>query len=224
MTAVTLAFDTSTSATSVALLVGGEVSEARSQSVAGLRPDHSTSLLVLAKGLLADSGLGFDDVTRLAVGLGPGTFTGIRIGMSVAQGLAIGRSCELVGVGSLRALIEADGQSSKPVVGLIDARRSELFCCFREPSGVLAHPFAVRLGAVGEQIPTGALCVGDGALLASNELRSAGFEVPDTDDHRHRVRASVIARLAETPDQPGPQLVPVYVRNPDAVPVSERSK
>jgi tRNA threonylcarbamoyladenosine biosynthesis protein TsaB len=224
MSTVTLALDTATSATTAALIVGGEASEARSQVGPGERPDHSTSLLVLAGELLADRGLGFGDVTRVAVGLGPGTFTGIRIGMSVAQGLAIGGACELVGVGSLRALIEAVRQEPRPVVGMIDARRSELFCSYRTASGQIVEPFTARLGDLCGRIPASSLCVGDGALLACDELRSGGFEVPDADDPCHRVSASVIAQLADTPDQIGPKLVPIYVRDPDAVPAAERSK
>jgi len=224
MSRVTVGLDTSTAATSAALLVDGVVTEARSESQAGMRPDHSTSLLVLLQSLLNDRGLSFDDITRVAVGLGPGTFTGIRIGMSVAHGIALGRDCELVGVGSLRALIEAADEPERPVVGLIDARRSELFCSYTQPIGSISKPFAVRLGAVCDQLPAGAICVGDGAILASDELRSGGFEVPPAEDLRHQVRASVIAQLADAPDQQGPALVPDYVRSPDAVPVAERSK
>ena len=144
--------------------------------------------------------------------------------MSIAQGIAIGRNCELVGVGSLRALIEAAPDTGKPIVGLIDARRSELFCAYRQPSGEPVEPFAAVLGELSNFLPAGALCVGDGAVLACDELRACGFEVPDANDHSHRVQASMIGRLADSPDQPGPGLLPIYVRAPDAVPVSERSK
>ena len=224
MSGVTLALDTSTAATSAALLVDGLASEARSEPEPEKRPDHSTALLRLANDLLTERDLVFEDITRVAVGLGPGTFTGIRIGMSIAQGIALGRNCELVGVGSLRALIEAAPETVKPVVGMIDARRSELFCSYRQPSGELVDPFAARLGELSDFLPAGAICVGDGALLACDELRACGFEVPDADDRSHRVQASTIAQLADFPDQAGPNLVPIYVRAPDAVPVSERSK
>lgn len=224
MSGVTLALDTSTAATSAALLVDGVTTEARSESGPGRRPDHSTSLLRLASQLLIERDLRFDQVTRVAVGLGPGTFTGIRIGMSLAQGIALGRGCDLVGVGSLRALIEATPEATRPVVSMIDARRSELFCSYRDPSRVISDPFAARLGDLSSRIPAGALCVGDGALLACEELRAGGFDVPAEDDLLHHVRASVIAGLADDPDQTGPGLVPIYVRSPDAVPIAERSK
>ncbi|MGA2924986.1 MAG: tRNA (adenosine(37)-N6)-threonylcarbamoyltransferase complex dimerization subunit type 1 TsaB [Solirubrobacteraceae bacterium] len=100
-----LAFDTATRATAVALsLDGGCILQSRDDPAPGRRPGHATQLLVLIVQLLERAGLGWPDVQRLAVGVGPGTFTGLRIGIATARALAQARSIPLVGVSTLRSL------------------------------------------------------------------------------------------------------------------------
>jgi tRNA threonylcarbamoyladenosine biosynthesis protein TsaB len=102
---IVLGFDTATPATAVALhLADGRALQARDDPDAGERPGHATRLLALVDSLLARAGLRFDQLERISVGVGPGTFTGLRVGLATARGLAQSRSLELVGVSSLRAL------------------------------------------------------------------------------------------------------------------------
>ncbi|MDP2710661.1 MAG: tRNA (adenosine(37)-N6)-threonylcarbamoyltransferase complex dimerization subunit type 1 TsaB, partial [Solirubrobacteraceae bacterium] len=106
---IVLGFDTATPATVVALLddarAGGpDVAERRHEPAPGARPGHAGQLLGLAAELLDAAGLTFADVERIAVGLGPGTFTGLRIGVATARALAQGTGAELVGVSTLQAL------------------------------------------------------------------------------------------------------------------------
>jgi tRNA threonylcarbamoyladenosine biosynthesis protein TsaB len=102
---VVLGFDTSTSATAVALrLADGSTAQARDDPAAGAHPGHATRLLELVDGLLTQADVGWSAVTRVAVGVGPGTFTGLRVGVATARGLAQSLQCELVGVSSTRAL------------------------------------------------------------------------------------------------------------------------
>jgi tRNA threonylcarbamoyladenosine biosynthesis protein TsaB len=112
---IVLGFDTATAATSVGLMLAdGSISQARDDPAGEQRPGHATRLLPLADGLLSETGLGWSELDRIAVGVGPGTFTGLRIGIATARGLAQSLGVELVGVSSLRAL--AHGVSG-PQVG-----------------------------------------------------------------------------------------------------------
>jgi tRNA threonylcarbamoyladenosine biosynthesis protein TsaB len=138
---IVLGFDTSTSATAVALrLADGSASEARDDPPAGAHPGHATRLLEMAEELLARNGVAWGALDRIAVGLGPGTFTGLRVGVATARGLAQSLATELVGVSSLRALawaalapdgVGGDALAARAgmgaVLSVIDARRGEAF-------------------------------------------------------------------------------------------------
>jgi tRNA threonylcarbamoyladenosine biosynthesis protein TsaB len=168
---IVLGLDTSTRATVVGLLLdGGSLLQARDDPEGEERPGHATRLLPLAEALLAEGGLAWGDVGRIAVGVGPGTFTGLRIGVATARGLAQSLGVELVGVSSLRALAHAafrgvaeeaaagnvavasdppstsvatEGRVSRASAGLlavIDARRGEVFAAVYEGDTELIAP------------------------------------------------------------------------------------
>jgi tRNA threonylcarbamoyladenosine biosynthesis protein TsaB len=130
---IVLGFDTSTPATAIGLrLADGITMQARDDPGDGEHPGHATRLLSLAASLLAQAGLRFADVDRIAVGVGPGTFTGLRIGAASARGLAQSLDAQLIGVSSLQALAFAAANSREAggmgvVLALIDARRGEAF-------------------------------------------------------------------------------------------------
>jgi tRNA threonylcarbamoyladenosine biosynthesis protein TsaB len=115
---IVLGFDTSTSSTAVALRgADGSTVSARDDPPPGSHPGHATRLLALADELLARACVGWSDVERIAVGVGPGTFTGLRVGVATARGLAQSLSVELVAVSSLQALAAAalaDGRVAAP--------------------------------------------------------------------------------------------------------------
>lgn len=157
---IVLGFDTSTPATAVALrLADGTTLRGRDDPPSGERPGHTTRLLPLASELLARAGLGWRDLERIAVGVGPGTFTGLRIGIATARGLAQSLGIEVAGVSTLRVLAEAamrgsdggshtqEGGSSAPeerspqcVLAAIDARRGEVFAAAYSSEGELSPP------------------------------------------------------------------------------------
>src|SRR5205085_7440496 len=128
-----LAFDTATNATTVALSGAGDsVLEARHDPEAGARPGHATHLLPLAAELLERAGIGWDALDRVAVGIGPGTFTGLRIGVASARALGRASGTPLVGISTLHSLALAAGGSPistqiDSVIAVIDARRGEAF-------------------------------------------------------------------------------------------------
>src|SRR5947209_9913265 len=100
-----LGLDTATRATAVALAAGdGSLLEARDDPARGERPAHAARLLPLCADLLGEARIAFSDLDRLAVGVGPGTFTGLRIGVASARALARAASVPLVGVSTLQAL------------------------------------------------------------------------------------------------------------------------
>jgi tRNA threonylcarbamoyladenosine biosynthesis protein TsaB len=214
---IALAIDTATSATVVGLqLPDDTVCEARDDVQAGVRPRHTSRLLPLAAGLLEDAGLRWRDIELIAVGLGPGTFTGLRIGIASARGLAAATGAPVVGVGTLRAL--AAGGGGGRVLAVIDARRGEVFVAGYDDGRELIGPAAVAPGAVAE-LAGGPpwLAVGDGALRFRQLLEGGGLIVAPERSPLHLVSSAAILRLAaaDEVDARG-AVLPIYVRLPDA--------
>jgi len=224
-----LALDTATADTVVALgLPDGRVLSRRHRPGPGERPGHVQQLLPLATELLGEADAGWDAVSRIAIGVGPGTFTGLRIGVATARALASTAGAELVGVSSLAAVAGA-WTDATPVVACLDARRREVFAA-AWPDGAAAAagrpphtgPVAVEPVLLGGLVGLGgARAVGDGAVRYRDVLRAAGAVVPPDDDPGHAVDPDVLCALAAlaTPD---PEVLPSYVRRPDAVPTALR--
>jgi tRNA threonylcarbamoyladenosine biosynthesis protein TsaB len=214
---IALAIDTATSATVVGLqLPDDTVREARDDVEAGVRPRHTSRLLPLVAGLLDDAGLRWHDIELIAVGLGPGTFTGLRIGIASARGLAAAMGAPLVGVGTLRAL--AAGAGGGRVLAVIDARRGEVFVAGYDDGREVIGPAALAPGAVPE-LAGGSpwLAVGDGALRFRELLEGGGLIVAPERSPLHLVSSAAILRLAAAGEVDGRgNVLPIYVRLPDA--------
>ena len=214
---IVLALDTATPDTAVALIATGiESLEAADRRQPGERPRHPEQALALAHGLLAEAGLGWPDVDRIAVGTGPGSFTGLRVGIATARALALAANAELTGVSSLRALAEpaTAANASRPVLAVLDARRGEAFAASypNDPTPSVLQPDALPAKA-----PENALAVGDGAVRFRAILEAAGAEVPGDDSPLHRISALATARLGAVAAPAAPDtVVPEYLRLPDA--------
>ena len=189
---LTLAFDTATDAATAALVDDEEV--------LGERTTRAIRLLEDADALLRQAGAHQRDLDRLAVGVGPGSFTGVRLGLATARGLALALELPVAGVSTLDALA-AGAPGAVPV---IDAKRREVFALVRGEPWV-GPPAELPL-------EPGALCVGDGAVRYRDVLTSA--EVPPDADERHFPRARFHARLA-TGYGPAEAVEPLYLRVPD---------
>lgn len=213
-----LAFDTATPSTAVAVWApdGPEI-ERRDDPAPGERPRHAERLLALVAAALDDAGATWADVECLAVGVGPGGFTGLRLGVATARALVQASGLPVVGVSSLEAL--AFGAQAHTVAGLIDARRGEVFAAAWRNGAPLLAPAALAPAALAGRLPAGTLAVGDGAIRFRDDLERAGAVVPADGSPAHRLSALAVARLAqgrEPADRDA--LLPDYRREPDAVP------
>jgi tRNA threonylcarbamoyl adenosine modification protein YeaZ len=119
-----LAIDTATLTGSVALVLDGVV---RAESALYMLGAHSAVIVESVRALLAQSKFTLDDVDAFAVGLGPGSFTGIRIGVAIVKGFGLATNKPVYGVGSLELLAAGALGATGPVVTVIDARRNEVF-------------------------------------------------------------------------------------------------
>jgi tRNA threonylcarbamoyladenosine biosynthesis protein TsaB len=222
---IVLGFDTATPATAVALrLADGSSSELRDDPAAGAHPGHATRLLGLAGELLAAGGISWAQVQRIAVGLGPGTFTGLRVGVATARGLAQALDAELVGVSSLATVAAPATEQAEWVLAVIDARRGEVFAAAYEaarptPRG-LTEPRAIAPREIASLLPPGGpwLAVGDGALRYRAELEAPPVAVAAEDSPLHRVLGVSVCALGAVaaPAQRLEQVQPDYRRRPDA--------
>jgi tRNA threonylcarbamoyl adenosine modification protein YeaZ len=161
------------------------------------------AVLAAADVLLAASGLAPGDLDRIVCGTGPGSFTGIRIGLAAARGLALALDLPLAGVSTLAAL-EAGAPGALP---LIDGARKEVFALIGgEPEVMRPQELALTPGTV---------CVGDGAVRYRTLLEEAGAAVPPDASELHLVRARFDVQLASGYG-PAELVEPLYLRIPDA--------
>ncbi len=231
---IVLGLDTATTATAVALRLGDEtVLERRDDPAPGAHPGHATRLLAMAAEVLGEAGVSWGQIERIAVGLGPGTFTGLRVGVATARGLAHSRGIELVGVSSLRAL--ALGALAVPggpelVLAVIDARRQQVFAAAYErgpaglpreltPAAALAPERLAELVAGTRERGAGSrVLVGDGAVRYRELLTAVGLQPAADDSPLHILSGEAICVLGTSSAvHPGAGgALPDYVRRPDA--------
>jgi tRNA threonylcarbamoyladenosine biosynthesis protein TsaB len=188
-----LAFDTATDVATSALVDDGEV--------LGERVSRAVTLLEDVDALLRQAGARTRDLDALAVGIGPGSFTGVRIGLATARGLALGLDLPVAGVSTLAALA-AGAPGATPV---IDARRREVFVLRNEPQVMLPTELEPAAGDV---------LVGSGAVRYRALFEAASAVVPPDNDERHLPRARFHAQLARG-FTAAENIEPLYLRTAD---------
>ncbi len=173
-----LAIDTATAACSAALMGDGAIIAAR--HVAMLR-GHAEALLPMVEEIMAEAGVAYSALGLIAATVGPGAFTGLRVGLAAARGLALAGGLPIIGVTTLEALAHAveDGSGERSVVALLNARRGEVYYQAYDPA--LAPLGPPRVGAAEAIVlPKGpVLLVGDGAALlpAARDGNSGDIEI-----------------------------------------------
>ena len=216
-----LAFETTAKAGSVALSENGRLLGEFYQNT-GLT--HSQTLLTMAEDLLRSCGKTAADVTAVAVAEGPGSFTGVRIGVAAAKGFAWGAEIPCYGISTLEAMAKTLGIWKGYVCPCMDARRSQVYnALFHVEGGIIRRiqpDRAIALADLAEEVKNleePIFLVGDGSNLCYNTLRDAvpGLVLPP--EHRMHQRASGVALLAEekiAAGEPGDAnaLAPNYLR------------
>jgi tRNA threonylcarbamoyladenosine biosynthesis protein TsaB len=217
-----LGLDTSTSAASACVLrADGESFEVAPPPERLLRPPaHARELMPAVADVMSRAGAGWADLDAIAVGVGPGMFTGLRIGVATARALARASGLPLRPVSSLAAL--AAGIEAPLRLPLIDARRGEVFGALYDGDERVWPPFAIPpeelVGRLRDEgfMP---LAAGDGSLRFREVLEEAGVQVGPDDSEAHVVRALHVCRMgAGAPDAPPEAVLPDYLRDPDAKP------
>jgi tRNA threonylcarbamoyladenosine biosynthesis protein TsaB len=190
-----LAFDTATDVATSALVRDGQV--------LGERASRAVRILEDFEELLGAAGLSSEDVDRIVVGRGPGSFTGLRMGLVTARTLSFSLEAPVAGVSTLEAL----AAGSPGAAPLIDGRRGEVFTfAGAEPAVVSAEKLDLEPGRT---------YVGDGAVRYRDRIESAGGVVPPSDDPAHVPWARHHAALARDFGPPE-EVEPIYLRLPDA--------
>jgi tRNA threonylcarbamoyladenosine biosynthesis protein TsaB len=207
---IVLALDTCLAACSVAVRRGDESVAWRSEP---MTRGHQERLAPMVREVMAEAGLNFAEVDRIGVTVGPGSFTGLRVGLAFAKGLALALDRPCVGVGVLEALAAGCPETASVTAAVIDAGRGRVYLQIFDNPGATIGPESVEaataLARITERRATGAVTItGPEAGLLLGALPGMNTWAQDVPDPR------VVARLAATA-QPGPPR-PLYLRAPDA--------
>jgi tRNA threonylcarbamoyladenosine biosynthesis protein TsaB len=222
-TAAVLGFDTATDDVAVAAMRGDEVvAEARVERRAGEHPQHATALLAEIERAVDASG-GWDEIGLICVGVGPGSFTGLRVGVATGRALAQARGLQVAPVVTLEALAAGIGDRAgeRHRLAVIDARRKQAFAALYDAAGKAVWPpfvsdpdeLARRIASLGAP----PLAAGDGSVRFRAQLEAAGVAVLPDADPAHRISARQVCLLGAGATAVTPEAIePMYLRRPDA--------
>ncbi|MGR7994956.1 MULTISPECIES: tRNA (adenosine(37)-N6)-threonylcarbamoyltransferase complex dimerization subunit type 1 TsaB [unclassified Xanthobacter] len=215
-----LAIDTALSACSAAVLDAENDGVIAGDSLL-MERGHAESLIPLVEQVMGHAGLDFEHLSRIAVTVGPGSFTGLRVGLSAARGFALAANRPVVGVTTLAALaapfLALD--DAIPVVSAVDARHGHVFLqMFGVGGRTLIAPRVTSVREAARAVAIGpARLVGSGAQLVA-ELWPAGEQPPVSVDVVPAPDVAWVARLGAAADPEVAEAKPLYLRPPDAKP------
>lgn len=217
-----LGFDTSTAVSTACVLGPGDTAHELLPDPAalGAGPGHARELLPAIVKVMDEARVEFGRLEAIAVGVGPGRFTGLRIGIATARTLAGANGLALRPVSSLAAL--AAGIEGPSALALIDAKRGELFAALYEGDERRWGPLAAAPEELARRVEAAGLrprAAGDGSIRFRGVLEASGIRVDPDESRSHVVRALHVCRLARAvPDTPPESVLPHYLRAPDAQP------
>ena len=207
---IVLAIDTTLGACSAAVLEDGRVRASRSEP---MQRGHQERLAPLVSEVMAEAGAAFAELDRIGVTLGPGSFTGLRVGLAFAKGLALALDIPCVGVGALQALA-ASLDGAEVVAVVVEAGRGQIYLQLFDAGVARSAPEAVAVGDAPSRLRALAggappVLVGSAAILAEQlvESRFVFMAAPDP---------AAVARLAASTSPPDHPPAPIYLRAPDA--------
>ena len=215
-----LALDAAGSACSAAVWAHGRVVAQRLVPMARGQSEH---LLPMIEEVMAEAGLAYAELDAIAASVGPGGFTGVRIGLAAARGLALACAVPLVGVTNFEALAgavpEAELAGGRTLAVLLDAKRTEVYAqAFAADRRPLGDPGLIAPEGLDRSLPPGPLLLaGDGVAAARGALAAAGRDLAVSRAGPH-AEAAWIARLAAArplPAADAPAPAPLYLRQPD---------
>lgn len=214
-----LAVDCAAGACSVAVRDAARILAA---AHAAMDRGQAEALMPMIAGVLAEAGIAAGDLGAIAATVGPGSFTGVRIGLAAARGIALAAGLPTVAVTTLEAIAEAAGPGVEPLLVVLDAKRSDVYGQWFGPDGsALDAPRAVPAEALWAARPAGCTAVriaGDAVALALERRGDSGVDVRAVGDGGPDARA--VAELAHRRWLAGTlgSLTPLYLRAPDVTP------
>ncbi len=205
-----LAFDTTAAACSAALWRDGEVLKVEQAAMA---QGQAEALVPMIERLLSECAIDYERLDRIAVTVGPGSFTGVRVGIATARAIGLAASKPVIGITTTEVLAAAVPESRSRILAVMDTKRGDLYVQMFGPDRSAIGDVSV---VSPEDLPSWAgadpvMLIGDGAALAmngfgANASLSDASPLPDV---------AVLARLASTRDE-GAETLPIYARAPDA--------
>jgi tRNA threonylcarbamoyladenosine biosynthesis protein TsaB len=217
-----LALDTALDRTAVALTDGKRVAVAR---VEVMDRGHAERLLPMVEAVMTEAALPLSAIDRIVVTIGPGSFTGIRIALAAARGIALAIGRPVVGIDTLTALAASLGEpAGGAILAAIDARRGEIYAALLTPDGgMIEPPFVADAAGVLARIDgRAAVIVGSGAPILAHQAAIEGRSVPPLRPLPGPDPLAV-ARLGAAAPLPARAPGPLYLRQPDAKPQAPRA-
>lgn len=217
-----LALDTCMRACSAALTIGSDEGAPTFSVYEDRDRGHAEALMPMVEKVMGEAGLDYAALDKIAVTIGPGTFTGVRVGVSAARGLALATGAALVGASSLEVIaaraLERMGDEPAPLAVATDARRGQVyFAAYKADLTPICEPSALSPDAAAEMCSAAgiAVAVGSGSALLT---QAGGNVVADSGSGDLQPHAATLARLAVRRAPSGETVSPLYLRPPDAKP------
>jgi tRNA threonylcarbamoyl adenosine modification protein YeaZ len=180
---------------------------------------HAERLIGMIQSVLAEAGLPVAALDRIAVTIGPGSFTGVRVGVAAVRGLSLVTGCQAVGIGTLPVIAERGRAliGARPVLAVLDARRGEVYAQSFEREGVpFGPPEVASVALIAERVDERTLLAGAGADQVLAELGS--FDEARVVHREAAPEITALLRLGRQAPPPSAPLHPLYLRPPDAKP------